>query len=264
VIAGKSILSFRRDDPEDVPSSSTYYASVGQFDTKPKRRLFDLLTAQGMQANQQVTFFTDGGGTVQEAAEYLHPHAEHILDWFHLTKRLTVLHKCAHGLAKEKAHPGDERTLARRVESVKHYLWHGNVAEALTGLEWLEDDLDCWGCDDEGRKRRQPDNDKAAQMLKYAQELATYVKNNTTTIVNYGERYRCGERISTGFVESTINHVVSRRMVKKQQMQWTPEGAHLLLQVRTQVLNDDWEATFRSWYPGFRPTIVAHATPAAA
>jgi hypothetical protein len=47
-------------------------------------------------------------------------------------------------------------------------------------------------------------------------------------------------------------------------LQWTPEGAHLLLQVRTQVLNDDWEATFRSWYPGFRPTIVAHATPAAA
>ena len=101
-------------------------------------------------------------------------------------------------------------------------------------------------------------------MLKYVQELTTYVKNNTTTIVNYGERYRCGERISTGFVESTVNHVISRRMVKKQQMQWTPEGAHFLPQVRTQVLNDEWEATFRSWYPGFRPTIVADTTPVAA
>ena len=40
-------------------------------------------------------------------------------------------------------------------------------------------------------------------------------------------------------------------MVKKQQMRWTPEGAHLLLQVRTQVLNDDLRATFRRWYPGF-------------
>jgi hypothetical protein len=72
--------------------------------------------------------------------------------------------------------------------------------------------------------------------------------------VNYGERYRNGERISTGFVESTINQVVSKRMVKKQQMQWTPEGAHLLLQVRTKVLNGDWEDTFRGWYPGFRPS----------
>jgi len=36
-----------------------------------------------------------------------------------------------------------------------------------------------------------------------------------------------------------INQVVSKRMVKKQQMQWTPQGAHLFLQVRTQVLNEE-------------------------
>jgi hypothetical protein len=35
-------------------------------------------------------------------------------------------------------------------------------------------------------------------------------------------------------------------------MQWTPRGAHLLLQVRVQVLNGDWEDTFRAWYPKFR------------
>jgi hypothetical protein len=90
-------------------------------------------------------------------------------------------------------------------------------------------------------------------MRKYIRELVVYVAHNATSIVNYGERYRNGERISTAFTESTINQVVSKRMVKQQQMQWTPEGAHLLLQVRTQVLNDDWEATFRSWYPNFRP-----------
>ena len=90
-------------------------------------------------------------------------------------------------------------------------------------------------------------------MLKYVRELDTYITNNASYIVNYGERYRNGERISTGFVESTINQVVSKRMVKKQQMQWTPRGAHLLLQVRTQVLNEDWEDTFRKWYPNFRP-----------
>lgn len=33
-------------------------------------------------------------------------------------------------------------------------------------------------------------------------------------------------------------------------MQWTPEGAHLLLQVRTRTLNHDLAATFRKWYPG--------------
>jgi hypothetical protein len=83
-------------------------------------------------------------------------------------------------------------------------------------------------------------------MLKYIQELETYISNNAGYIVNYGERYRNGERISTSFTESAVNQVVSKRMVKKQQMQWTPEGAHLLLQVQTDVLNEDWEDMFRT------------------
>ena len=32
---------------------------------------------------------------------------------------------------------------------------------------------------------------------------------------------------------------VSRRFVKKQQMHWTLEGAHLLLQIRTKELNNE-------------------------
>ena len=52
-----------------------------------------------------------------------------------------------------------------------------------------------------------------------------------------------------------MNYIVSKRMVKKQQMRWSQRGAHLLLQIRTRALNGDWEATFRQWYPEFR----AHA-----
>ena len=39
-------------------------------------------------------------------------------------------------------------------------------------------------------------------------------------------------------------------MVKKQQMRWSPRGAHLLLQVRTRVLNNDLAGDFACWYPG--------------
>jgi hypothetical protein len=53
-------------------------------------------------------------------------------------------------------------------------------------------------------------------------------------------------------VDSTINQVVSRRFVKKQQMQWT-RGAHLLLQTKNRVLNEDLDDLFRRWYPKFRP-----------
>ena len=88
-------------------------------------------------------------------------------------------------------------------------------------------------------------------------EFATYVDNNAGAIVNYGERYRCGERISTGFVESAVNQVIAKRFVKKQQMRWTPRGAHLLLQVRTQVLNDELRASFERWYPRFGAQVQA-------
>ena len=55
------------------------------------------------------------------------------------------------------------------------------------------------------------------------------IGNNRHFIPNYGERYRHGEAIATGFVESTVNEVVSRRFCKKQQMQWSKEGAHLVV-----------------------------------
>ena len=71
-------------------------------------------------------------------------------------------------------------------------------------------------------------------------------------IPNYGDKYRYGETIATGFVESTINEVVAKRMAKKQQMQWTHEGAHYILQTRTAVLNNDLKKHFERWYPGLK------------
>lgn len=56
-----------------------------------------------------------------------------------------------------------------------------------------------------------------------------------------------GAMAASGFVESAINQVVSKRMVKKQQLGWTQRGAHLLLQVRTRVLDEEWENTFPRW-----------------
>jgi hypothetical protein len=54
-------------------------------------------------------------------------------------------------------------------------------------------------------------------------------------------------------VESAVNQVVSKRFSKKQQMQWTKKGAHLVLQMRSQVVLDERLGdTFRDWYPDFR------------
>jgi hypothetical protein len=101
----------------------------------------------------------------------------------------------------------------------------------------------------EDRDAGRPGQVVLKKLARALEEFLTYVDSNAAGIVNYGERYRCGERISTGFVESTINQVVAKRFVKKQQMRWTPRGAHLLLQVRVQELNGDLRSAFQRWYP---------------
>ena len=129
------------------------------------------------------------------------------------------------------------------MESIKHLLWHGNTPEALDRLTGLSIDLGFI------RGHSAP----AAKVANGVTEFETYIKNHSEFIPNFGDRWRQGEKISTAFVESTINQVVSRRFVKKQQMQWTLRGAHLLLQTRTKVLNNELEEAFRQWYPRFRP-----------
>jgi hypothetical protein len=193
-----------------------------------------------MQENQQLVFMSDGGENVRRVQEYLHPFSEHLIDWFHITMRLTVLQQQTKALQTERPQLGDE--VSEQLESVKHLLWHGNVEEALERLGYLILDLDLI----------RAHSAAAAKVTDGLIEFETYIRNNQPFIPNFGERRRQGEVISTAFVESTINQVVSRRFVKKQQMSWTLRGAHLLLQTRTKVLNGELEEVFRRWYPQFR------------
>jgi hypothetical protein len=87
------------------------------------------------------------------------------------------------------------------------------------------------------------------KLLKAVKEFRSYIEANQAFIPNIGDRYRHGDTITTAFVESTVNYVVSKRFVKNQQMRWTKRGAHLLLQTRVQVLNDDLRGTFCRWFP---------------
>ena len=186
---------------------------------------------------------TESRGTedVRQVQEYLHPNSEHVIDWFHITMRLTVLQQQAKALKADRSDEGS--AASKQIASIKHLLWHGNGDEALDRIDNLLMDLDLIS-------RQSAPAEKLAAGIS---DLRTYIGNNLGSIPNYGERYRQGETISTAYVESTINQVVSRRFVNKQHMQWTLKGAHLLLQTRTRILNDELEDMFRGWYPRFRP-----------
>src|SRR2546427_10621160 len=171
VIAGKSILAFRRDDEHAAPSSKCF-AFVQTYDEKPKRRVFDLLQSQGLQMNQQIEFLSDGGETVRDLQLYLSPEADHLLDWFHITMRLTTLTQTAKGLSDTTRQAG--RTLrddvVRELERIKWFLWHGNVFQALKELRSVEGDLEAAAYES---------NDATARKLcKAVQEFTTYIERN--------------------------------------------------------------------------------------
>jgi hypothetical protein len=77
--------------------------------------------------------------------------------------------------------------------------------------------------------------------------LAIHIGTNIGTIPDYGERRRDGERISTAFLGSTINLVVSPHFAKKRRTRWLRTGAYLLARTCSPVGIRPWSpATFRS------------------
>ena len=224
--------------PVDKPNR--YLGLVQSHDSRPKRRLHEVLKEQGWQENQPVTFLTDGGDTVRNMAQYMAPASEHLLDWFHLTMRITVMRQYVRGLSHQN--PDEGQAVDRRLRQIKGYLWNGNLHDgrrAITGLVMELEDIET-------------DYPGIKALRKAADEFEVYIRSNAGMIPNYAERRRYGERVSTGFVESAINTVVGKRFGKRQQMRWSKGGAHLMLQARTRTLDGTLREKFERWYPGLK------------
>jgi hypothetical protein len=138
VIVGKSIKA---------DGTSRQFGGVYSYDTKPQRRIFEVLKSQGMQMNQQVTFLSDGDNKLRELQLYLNPNAEYLLDWFHITMRLTVMIQMARGLNQTEP----EADIPKQLERIKWCLWHGNVFKGQQAIDNLVDDLEIEVFDDDSQ-----------------------------------------------------------------------------------------------------------------
>ncbi|WP_419901144.1 ISKra4 family transposase [Kiloniella sp.] len=120
VVAGKSFSK------EKAPKR---FGFVQKIDDHPRKKLMSMLSDQGMQNNQQITFLSDGADNLRDLQFMMYPESLHILDWFHVTMRFTVLNQFAKGM--KKSDPKDGAMIFKDLESAKWYLWHGNVQESL-------------------------------------------------------------------------------------------------------------------------------------
>ena len=119
-------------------------------------------------------------------------------------------------------------SLAETIERIKWRLWHGQVRR---GLDLIAETMATLEATTETAS---PATLKVTRLLG---EFETYVCGQSDIIIDYATATRREEPISTAVTESTVQWLVHRRMNAQQQMRWTPRGAHLMLKVRSAVMN---------------------------
>ena len=168
---------------------------------------------QGMNQDTVVTALADGAKNCWSVITVLKPYCqrlESILDWFHIAKKFQTV-KNALGNSFEES-----------LESCKGNLWHGNVEESLTKLEMLMLNIS--------------DDEKCSKL----KGLYNYLKQNQDYIVNYEERRQLGNTFTTQVAESHIEAIINARHKKSGKMQWSREGAHNVLQIRSEIISKTW------------------------
>ena len=228
VIAGKVIGS---DGGQHRFAFARNGASLDQF--------AGALARAGVCSHTPATVLSDGDTGLRTLQTRVLPEATFVLDWFHMAMRFEHVLKAATGV---DAHTGEVRR--RDIERAKWRFWHDRWKGCLVKLAGIYRRCEA------ARLR----NVKGVPALRHhVRDLVTYLEANQSGLVNYGARRRRGEPISTAFVESAINEIISRRMIKNQQMRWNRWTVQPFLDVRVAVLDGTLENAVRQRYPNFRP-----------
>ena len=200
---------------------------------QPHALLCAALLDQGWWEGKPVTAISDGDPALPALVRSATGRpVELILDWFHLSMRVHHVEQVMHGLCAIKpplSAPPDQAQID--VERLRHLLWNGHHDKACEALgrivSWAKD----------ASVLNDPAMEAGAKRLvTRCTELQAYIENNEGALINYGQRHRASKPISTSRAESTVNQLVSARVNKRQQMRWSPRGAHRVLQVRAAVL----------------------------
>ena len=174
----------------------------------------------------------DGPRSLGEAGSVGPTH--HVLDWFHLSMRIQHVAQTVKGWPDATAE--DRQEGARLAEIVDQHirwrLWHGQVQRALDLIADTLERLDAIGRGESCAAA------PAAKLAGVLRSLETYVSGQSDLIIDHATARHSDEPISTATTESTVQWLLHRRMGANQQMRWSPRGAHLMLKVRTAVVNE--------------------------
>lgn len=155
--------------------------------------------------NINLVAISDGSRTIKNRSiDLFGEQYNHILDWYHLKKKIKELMSM---IAPNKDFK------SQYVSELSALLWHGNIEEAIVKLE----------------------NYQTKNQEKY-HELFEYLKKNQPYIIDYAKRKEAGKTIGSGRMEKTIDCMVARRQ-KEKAMSWSPKGSNALAVVTAHIAN---------------------------
>ena len=231
VVAGRATLA---------EGGTALYGYVTRQVPSGAKRLDLFLAQQGVRPSERVTAVTDGAYEFDLAAAGSALTGTRILDWFHIAMKFRAAQMSAVMLSLRS--PAQWRQIERSLDRAKWLVWHGKGRTALVRLQSILDTVEAMP------------KQEASTLIWNVGRLLGYLQLNERYLVAYAARHRAGLPISSATAESAVNELVSMRMAKRQQMRWSEQGAHLLVQVRAAVLN----GTLR---PRERPFPLGAQTP---
>lgn len=208
--------SIRRVDKNhnEITQKTSVASALSDEQKTIKQLVLNACYKEGSHAQiTQMTCLTDGASNCWLISHSLKPYCKNlinVLDWFHITKRFTILNKSIDSSIKEK------------LEKVKWFLWHGkaeNALQRLTELQLLVTD---------------------ENLSSRLQELYEYIERNKNYLINYQERQASNLPFTSTVAESSVNELINTRQKNNKKMQWTREGAHEVLQIRTSRFSKTW------------------------
>jgi hypothetical protein len=213
------------------------------------------IVSAGIRLGTPATVLSDGDAGLWKLQRQVMPKATLVLDWWHIAMRFERALQAARGLGAGTASACLHVYPVRDLEGAKWKLWHGRSSSCLGRLAKLANWFD---------SVHVRDVRGAVAARRHIADLIEYLHANRGALVNYGRRRHDGLPISTAFVESAVNEILSKRMITKQQMRWNRWTLQPFFDVRVAVLNKTLCSSFRRRYPAFQAENDNHAPPLAA
>jgi hypothetical protein len=214
------------------------WASAQPRTKKLQAEMTRFLASSGYDDQAKVQVISDAAKDLADLTDKLPHDSSWMLDWAHIGRKLWLLDQSLTPLAYGRLTPkGSAFELWDLFVRFRCYVWTGQTlkwqeaGQLLYELLELREDVDTQGLAMQARLARR-------RLL----DALAYLEANINSLIDYRGYQKAGRRISTGYVESSINRLIGRRMCKDQHMRWSRDGADGVVQVRVALQNQELDA----------------------